>query len=574
MRTIFLLVAFTAASLLVAQPNLETVLLPNTTASSFSQPVDITGAGDDSGRLFVVEKRGAIKVYDQTTERVVDDLLLDIRSQVQSSCGECGLLGLAFDPDFATNGHFYVNYNRGSRSTPTTVISRFTVGAGENVVDPATEIEILTLVQPFNNHNAGDLAFGPDGYLYIPLGDGGSGSDPLDNGQDPTNFFGKMLRIDVANASSARGYSIPPDNPFVGDDAVADEIWALGLRNTWRISFDRLTGDLYMADVGQNAREEVNRQPASSTGGENYGWDCREGFISHSGSSSNECIAGSVYTEPLFDYQHGSATGRSITGGFVYRGTTARDLIGYYVCADFASNRFFLMPPAGAGNDDLILQVSAGVTSVSSFGEDDSGNLFVASLNGSVSEVTTTNALPTELVSWSGAPAEKEILLTWEVTAQENVARYSVEKLNSDNEFLEITSVPATTDLSYRYETVDPTPTSGTNTYRLNAIDTDGSQRYSEVIDVRYGTTGTNELSIAPNPNNGSFEMSGFDATSAAVSEADVTLVNGEGRVVTRQRLRITGGKVTLAIADLPAGVYQLVALQGTQRYLGKMLVR
>ncbi len=373
-------------------------------ASNFSSPVDITGAGDGSGRLFIVEQPGRIKVIDQANGSVLESDFLDISQIVRDNGSEQGLLGLAFHPDFENNGYFYVNFTSntfgGGNNSGQTVVARYTAtGADLDAVSTDSRKIIMTIDQPFTNHNGGDLVFGPDGYLYIGTGDGGSGGDPQDNSQDPETLLGKMLRIDVDVTDDTTPYEIPEDNPFVDDDNVLSEIWALGLRNPWRYSFDRTTNELWIADVGQVQREEIDFQPATSTGGENYGWDCREGLIeypaSSPGSSSALCGNGSVYTDPIFDYPRSSSMGGfSITGGYVYRGTRADDLFGFYICADYASSNFFIITPDTGSGRSLFIQRNPSfdgdrISDISTFGEDDEGNLYVADLSsGSIYEIT------------------------------------------------------------------------------------------------------------------------------------------------------------------------------------------
>ena len=253
-----------------------------TWAADFDRPVDITHCGDN--RLFVVEQQGFIWVLDSLGKRSTKPFL-DIDMPVNSNSNEQGLLGLAFHPDYAKNGWFFVNY---TRSDGDTRISRFSVSpTNPNIADPNTERIILEVDQPFANHNGGGLKFGPDGYLYIALGDGGSGGDPFGNGQNNNTFLGKFLRIDVSNTNPSAPYSIPPDNPFVGNTVYRPEIWSTGWRNPWRFSFDRLTGDLWVGDVGQNAREEIDFEP-TKTPGRNYGWRCREGNQNY---SSGGCLS-------------------------------------------------------------------------------------------------------------------------------------------------------------------------------------------------------------------------------------------------------------------------------------------
>jgi glucose/arabinose dehydrogenase len=281
----------------------------------FSSPVHITHAADGSGRLFVVEQSGRIRIIKGSGTLPVP--FLDISDRV-SCCGEQGLLSVAFPPDYAIKGHFYVNHTNLSGDT---VVARYRVSADPDVADAATEEILLTIAQPFANHNGGQLAFGPDGYLYIGTGDGGSGGDPLNNGQNTDVLLGKLLRIDVE--AGVAPYGIPPTNPYRLRAGYRPEIWALGLRNPWRFSFDRLTGDLYIGDVGQNMYEEINFQPAASAGGENYGWRIMEGFHCYNPAACNP----TGLTLPVLEYEHNQGN-CSVTAGGVYRGSFHPNLFG------------------------------------------------------------------------------------------------------------------------------------------------------------------------------------------------------------------------------------------------------
>lgn len=378
---------------LLSQPELQLTPL----AASFAQPTDIAFAGTDNQVAYIVEKGGRVQAHnlaDGTT-----DLYLDLSDRVDTR-SEGGLLGLAFHPDFPDSSYLYVNYtiNGGSNERPLiTQISRFTVDAsGQPLVD--SELIYLSIDQPAANHNAGDLAFGPDGYLYIPTGDGGRANDVFDQGQDPQTLLGKVLRIDVNGREESRPYAIPTDNPYVGSTDTLEEIWAIGLRNPWRISFDRETGDLWIADVGQNLREEVNLQPAGSAGGENYGWNCREGLSPFSLASEQFCgeDAG-PFVDPVLDYPHSSDddfNGASITGGYVYRGP-ATDLRGYYVFADFVRKRIFLYDPASTQAAPTAVFTDLAVNSASTFGEASDGTLYVADFTGMVYELSTAGSTAT-----------------------------------------------------------------------------------------------------------------------------------------------------------------------------------
>ena len=357
-----------------AQPIIELKLLK----SGFSNPTDIVSAGDS--RLFIVEQTGKIRILD-TSGNILPVPFIDLASKITTSGNEQGLLGMTFHPDYQANGHFFVNYTAAGNGA--TVIARYTVSADPNIANPSSEAIIMTVPQPFANHNAGDLAFGPDGYLYIPLGDGGSGGDPGDRAQDSLNLLGKLLRIDVDNGTP---YSIPTDNPFVSDPKAYDEIWAIGLRNPFRISFDRLTGDLWIGDVGQNDWEEINFQSVNSSGGENYGWRCYEG--NHPYNTSG-CEPASTMVFPIAEYSNNQTTGCSVTGGFVYRGNKYPEMYGYYIFTDFCSGIFWsVIDSSGIWN--LYSHGSLG-SFFTTFGEDQNGELYVASRSGSIYRVTAKN---------------------------------------------------------------------------------------------------------------------------------------------------------------------------------------
>lgn len=328
----------------------------------FQRPLYVTHAGDE--RLFVVEQPGRIRIV--RSGELVPEPFLDITDRVGSSQLEQGLLSLAFHPDYQQNGYFFVNYTDQAGDTK---ISRFLVGdQGPDTADPASEVILLSLDQPYPNHNGGQLAFGPDGYLYVGVGDGGSANDPLNSGQDPSTLLGSLLRLDV-NPQLA-GAGIPADNPFVADPVRRDEIWAWGLRNPWRFSFDRLTGDLFIADVGQNLWEEINFQDATSPGGENYGWNIMEAghcFLGDGCSSDGLQL-------PIFEYDH--TLGCSVTGGYVYRGQQFLELYGNYFLADFCQGTIWRLFPNedGSWSGAVVLDTNH---VISSFGEDAAGEIYL-----------------------------------------------------------------------------------------------------------------------------------------------------------------------------------------------------
>jgi glucose/arabinose dehydrogenase len=331
-------------------------------ASGINALVCITHAGDD--RLFAVDQTGVIRIVD-SFGKLNPQAFLDIKTRVLYG-GERGLLGLAFHPDYKTNGYFYVNYTAGD----STRISRFKVSSSNpDLADPESERRILTIQQPFANHNGGTLCFGPDGYLYIGMGDGGSGGDPGNRSQNPKLLLGKMLRIDVNQGDR---YGIPATNPFRNSTTTLPEIWATGLRNPWKFSFDRLTGDLWIADVGQNAFEEINFQSATSPGGENYGWRCYEGNAIYNATG---CLPSSSLTFPVHVYPQSADC--SVTGGYVFRGDPNSTYYGQYFFADYCSSRIWtLKKVAGIWVRSDFGQYPG--NSFSTFGEDASGQLYVA----------------------------------------------------------------------------------------------------------------------------------------------------------------------------------------------------
>lgn len=331
-------------------------------ASGLNSVVCIVNAGDS--RLFVVDQHGYINIVNQDGT-VISPFFLDIHSRVVYG-GERGLLGIAFHPQHQTNGYFYVNYIGNGDSTH---ISRFSIRADNpDLADPQSELKLLTIFQPYENHNGGDLNFGPDGYLYFGLGDGGSAGDPGNRAQNPKEYLGKMLRIDVDHGNP---YAIPMTNPFYNSSTALGEIWALGLRNPWRFSFDRLTGDLWIGDVGQDAIEEIDFQPAGDPGGENYGWRCYEGNQVYNNSL---CNPNALYIFPVYTYPHGPEC--SVTGGYVYRGSPSSPYYGYYFFADYCSDRIWTLHQAsGSWVKEDFGQFPG--NSFSTFGEDASGQLYI-----------------------------------------------------------------------------------------------------------------------------------------------------------------------------------------------------
>ena len=356
-----------------------------TVAAGLNFPLYLTTAHGDDNRLFIVEKGGLIRIIKNGT--LLETPFLDIHRLV-STGGEQGLLGLAFDPGYATNGRFYVSYTDTSGDSK---IVRYSVSGNPDIAQTAPDRVLLTIDQPFANHNGGNIVFGPDGYLYIGMGDGGSGNDPHGNGQDKTDLLGSLLRIDVRPQDD---YTIPGDNPFISLPSARPELWDIGLRNPWRFSFDRKTGDLYIADVGQNAREEINVAPSAQGRGKgiNYGWNIMEGTICTPGVDPNCNKTG--LTLPVLDYDHSNGN-CSVTGGYVYRGSAIPGIQGTYFYADYCAGlvKSFVYRNWAATDHKEWKALSPG-GNITSFGEDGQGELYILTSQGDVYRIIAASLSP------------------------------------------------------------------------------------------------------------------------------------------------------------------------------------
>jgi len=330
-------------------------------ANGLDQPLDIQHAGDGSDRIFIVERIGKILVLENGF--LLDEPFLDIGNKISTRNSEQGLLGLAFHPHYTENGFFFINY---SDHKGDTVIARYQSSENPNQANPESETVLLHVEQPYGNHNGGGLAFGPDGFLYIGLGDGGLWGDPKGNGQDLNTQLGKLLRIDVDGGET---YIIPADNPYLQGEGLP-EIWAYGLRNPWRFSFDTLTGDLYIGDVGQDLWEEIDFLPAASPGGTNFGWSYMEGQHPY----EQDPPAGGGMIAPIAEYDHGQ--GCSVTGGLVYRGAELPDWQGIYLYGDFCTGRIWgLLQIDGFWQIQELIETDF---SIACFGQDEVGNIYLA----------------------------------------------------------------------------------------------------------------------------------------------------------------------------------------------------
>jgi glucose/arabinose dehydrogenase len=469
---------------------------------SFSAVTDIQAPPDGTDRLFVLERAGRIRVFDADSTTAETTTFLDIQDQVDTR-GEGGLLGLAFHPEYAQNGQFFTYYITSRNGPFRSVVSRLTVSSNPDSADAASETEVLTVEQPYRNHNAGQLQFGLDGFLYVGLGDGGSGGDPEENGQDPTTLLGSMLRLDVDLGESGAApdcgdgaYEVPSANPFVDDEnANCDEIYAYGFRNPYRFSFgpeDRL----WVADVGQNDWEEIDWV---ETGG-NYGWDVMEG--EHCYEPSNGCDTSGLEL-PVFEYSH--SEGSSITGGYVAGGGCGY-IEGRYVYGDYGNGRIWALSydADGAVSNELLLDSSLSLTT---FGVGPDDRLYLAGIFGESLYQFDCSTLPVELAGFSARIDGPAVRLTWQTASETNNAGFRVQRTSPGASWTQVGFVEskadggtATEPKSYRFVDRGVPYEADRLTYRLEQIDTDGTMTFSEPVVVRRKAGALALRPAAPNP--------------------------------------------------------------------------
>jgi glucose/arabinose dehydrogenase len=511
--------------------------------TGLSAPIDFAHPGDGSGRIFIVQKGGAIQVYDSNFNFIkVFTTIAPITTN-----GERGLLSMAFHPDYEVNRYFFVYY---SNSAGNIEIARYrTVDEDSNTVEAGSGQVILSINRndpTYNNHYGGDLNFGPDGNLYVGVGDGGGGDDPYNNALNPNTLLGKMIRINVDDFETPPYYTIPGDNPYASSADTLKEIWAFGLRNPWRWSFDRLTGDMWLADVGQNAWEELNFIGAGSAGGLNFGWDCFEG--NH--PSAFPCAVSGTYVPPVFEYAN-PEDGVSITGGYVYRGSQYPLIYGYYITADFQSQRAWLISPDGAGGFDSSSQSIAPVDAVVAFGESENGELFLVSQSSnSVFQVSSITTVPVTMTSFTGAYRNGRVDLHWEVSTESNVQEYQVEYSTNGTAFSIVGSVAAANASAYAF--THPVTGNHDYYYRLNIVDIDGKHEYSKLVYIKNPSADdSKKIFVVPTVINNRMINVHLDKQYNALQ-----LISLEGKEVWKENITGRSGMIRLQLPVLRQGHY------------------
>jgi glucose/arabinose dehydrogenase len=514
--------------------------------SGLDDPVQIVNAGDGSNRVFVVEQSGGIKVFpsdfsSSSTFFTVPGVLTG---------GEQGLLSLVFDPDYSTNGHFYVFFvssvNDGGVSVGDLRVVRYTNSApASNTTSGGTPLPILAIPHPTHtNHNGGEMHFGADGNLYLSVGDGAVAA----NSQNLSNLLGKLLRINVKDATPETPYTVPVDNPF------GNVVYALGLRNPFRWSFDRETGDMWIGDVGQGSWEEINFIPAGNTLGANFGWPCYEGNQTYDMAACGE----EDYTFPVHVYP--TDVSKAVIGGVVYRGAnpTMADFRGYYVAGDYVSGHLRIIEPAGLGG--RMFTQTSGLPNVTDVGETEDGELLMVSISGGIYSVTAdVNPLPVTLIGFSGVNTDEGAHLTWETASEHNFLQFDIELSSDGKRFITVGSVPSGAAYGAKYQFLHQRFTAGLAYYRLKMVDRDGSFAHSRMISINFTESpvaGFVRPSFIKDGQINLFLEGGYNR---------VQVVSVSGNTVLEKDISNRTGVVDIPITSVSSGVY-IVRLEGSNK--------
>lgn len=542
-----LLIATAALSIFSVTPSFAQPQLTLTPAitTGLSAPMQLVNAGDGSGRIFIVQKGGGIRVYDAAFAYLGDFLTVT----GINSTGERGLLSMAFHPSYATNGFFYVYYTTTAGDLE---LARYHVSSNVNVADVSSKVVLLTIPHQTNtNHNGGQLHFGADGYLYLSTGDGGGAGDVPNNAQNTTVLLGKMLRLAVNASATAPYYTIPAGNPY------SNEIYDLGLRNPYRWSFDRLSNDMWIGDVGQDSWEEINYRPAATTANVNYGWRCYEGNATY---NTTGCSPASSYVFPVHTYASQDPAA-SITGGLVYRGTASPLLQGWYLSADFYSGIFYKILPDGAGGWTVSTQTLS-PTGIVNFGETENGEAYAISNTGnSVYNISASVVLPISLVSFTAVPSRQGAKLHWETASEENIQQFDLEYSMDGNAFKHLYTLPAKNkSATSLYDYQHTISYDGSVFYRLKMVERSGQSTYSGIVQVKLNNA---DQSMITN----TFITDGILRinTTSNVVYRSLELVSMEGKIMHKENITDLTGMRNMDIGHLAPGVY-LVRVSGESK--------
>ena len=514
-------------------------------SSGLISPLDIINAGDGTNRLFIVGRTGRVKIVSSGVLLPGD--FLDVHTMLPPG-DENGLLSMVFHPNYATNGYFFIYYLTTNFDIR---ITRFFCTPGTNgPVNLNTGVDILTIPAVSTSyHNGGKMNFGPDGNLYFAVGDGSPGGDPDNHAQDGNLLWGKMMRLNVDNFTTPPYYTIPADNPYVNNPAIRDEIFAMGLRNPWRWSFDRLNNDVWLADVGEGAWEEINYHPFASSGGINYGWRCYEG--THDFVTAG-CLAQNNYAFPIFEYPHNSSTGGySVTGGHVYRGTEFSAMYGYYICSDYVSGNAWLIKPNGSGGWNISIQ-NALPTSIVGYGESESGVLYAVALTGTLYKVTTNSSgpLPVTLLQFTAKAFAGYNELRWKTTNEQNLSYYEIEFSTDGVNYTSAGRIdPANTTSENNYSFQHSISTFTKLFYKIKIVDKDSRSTFSDVVVLDKKQAAS--IKIYP-----TLIRDNRLNISSDKPVAEMTIFSADGRKVFQNPLNNLSGTVNISIPYLQEGFY------------------
>lgn len=537
--------------------------------SGLSSPLDIVNAGDGTNRLFVVERGGAIKIY-SSTYTFLGTLVTVSGIIAPGGSDERGLLSAVFHPDYETNRFFYVYYNTVVSGVNYVNVARYQTRADNpNLADDTSRKVMLSIQKNFTNHNGARLLFGADGFLYFGTGDGGSGDDPDNNAQNGNSLLGKMIRLNVntgATAYTAPYYTIPASNPYVSDPNVRDEVYAMGLRNPYRWSFDRLTGDMWIGDVGQGAREEIDFRAAGPPAPLNFGWRCFEGTIPNPNPAVNPCTVYGTHTPPVYDYVNPVSSPASITGGHVYRGPDYGALQGIYIAADFFSGTHYKIKSNGAGGWIVATQTSLPANIVG-FGEAENGKLYAVDLNGTISELITNSTLPVKITNFNALRKNGEVEVSWKTTYEAGLKEFQLEYSVDGRNYQSATTLAAVNSANGAAYSYKHSPAAGGIIYyRIKVVNADNSFEFSPVLTMQLDKPMTG-ASIPGLVKNNRLVFTLYEPYTM------LRVVSPAGNVLLKRNVAGMTGLNDITLPALPAGTY-IVQLTGKGRpFSGRIVV-